>query len=530
MALRKRSAPASAADDVQSNDLVVWARLAMNGTLLASVRAKPDDTTVTLRDAIAKAIGEDGAIWLIVGCRILQDHETLAEVGFCHEHEESDEAVVDIVRCKAMPELAPPPAAPANLRLTLRWAWTGEVVAVVQPWPEENVADLRQLVAHRLGVTGDGPLQLLHNGRTLVGPLSLVEVGLPTGATIDVVQSEPRILITSSADGTARMWSAETGDHLRTFDHGEWLSAVALSADGKHLLSGAYDGTAKLWSVEHGYFLSTVRAHQRPILALAISPNGEFAATAAADNSAKLWSSLGEHTVPEFAGILVGHTDAVTAVAFSPSSEFIATASYDRTARIWNVQACSCLKVLQGHSLEVTTVSFSPDGEWLVTGSADHSARLWTVSSGLELRPLVAPDAAAPAVAAEAGDGSAEDAKPIASHRGAVTAAAVAPLAMATPMLVATAAADRSAAVWRADSAERLLTLAGHGDVVTAVSFSRDGQLLAAASGDTVKLWDTESGECQRTFHGHTDVVTSVLFTMRPQEVSAMSAADQAAA
>src|SRR5437870_6146923 len=53
-----------------------------------------------------------------------------------------------------------------------------------------------------------------------------------------------------------------------------------------------------------------------------------------------------------------------------------------------------------------------------------------------------------------------------------------------------------------------------HSDRVTALSYSRDGKLLASASGDgTVRIWDLGNGRNLRVYHGHgTERVHAVAF------------------
>ncbi|KAL1888008.1 hypothetical protein Cpir12675_006342, partial [Ceratocystis pirilliformis] len=59
-----------------------------------------------------------------------------------------------------------------------------------------------------------------------------------------------------------------------------------------------------------------------------------------------------------------------------------------------------------------------------------------------------------------------------------------------------------------------LRTLKGHGNSVTSVVFSNDGQQLASGSDDkTVKIWDATSGACLQSLEGYSDDVTSAVFS-----------------
>jgi WD40 repeat protein/serine/threonine protein kinase len=67
---------------------------------------------------------------------------------------------------------------------------------------------------------------------------------------------------------------------------------------------------------------------------------------------------------------------------------------------------------------------------------------------------------------------------------------------------------------WNRLAGSDLLTLLGHSDGVTSVSFSPDGKRIVSGSADaTVKIWDAETGQHVLTLSGHETTVWSVGFS-----------------
>ncbi|UNI15346.1 hypothetical protein JDV02_001886 [Purpureocillium takamizusanense] len=80
--------------------------------------------------------------------------------------------------------------------------------------------------------------------------------------------------------------------------------------------------------------------------------------------------------------------------------------------------------------------------------------------------------------------------------------------------LLASGSSDKTVKVWDATTGACLQTLEGHDDWVRSVAISTDGQRLASGSNDgTVKAWDAGTGACLQTLEGHDDFVMSVVFS-----------------
>jgi WD40 repeat protein len=148
-------------------------------------------------------------------------------------------------------------------------------------------------------------------------------------------------------------------------------------------------------------------------------------------------------------------------------------------------------------------VALSPDGQRLATRCSNSSLAMWDVSTGKQTSFLQ--DAGQHGPIAFSPDG-----KLLAAARGSEVALldaadlTRAPLqtfgckdgvvALAwrtgTPAYLATGGPDRTIRLWQQGRADPVALLPGHGDVIQALAWSRDGSLLASGSADrSVRLW-----------------------------------------
>src|SRR5262249_19070593 len=149
--------------------------------------------------------------------------------------------------------------------------------------------------------------------------------GHQMGVTGVAFGADGSLLASCSADGTARVWRADSGEPAGTFESGGlMLSGVSLSPDGR-IPAGGFEGLVYVWDVGQGRRVFGRQAHR----------------------------------------------GRATAVAFSPDGSRIATCGSDKMVRLWDGQTGAEVRTLPGHSCLVNAVAFSPDGRTLVSGGTD---------------------------------------------------------------------------------------------------------------------------------------------------------------
>jgi TIR domain/Protein of unknown function (DUF421)/WD domain, G-beta repeat len=266
------------------------------------------------------------------------------------------------------------------------------------------------------------------------------------------VSADGLLLVTGSADGTARVWDLASGGERARFTHDDGVMAVAVSADGRLVAAGATDHTARVWELASGREHSRFD-HDESLTAVALDADGALLATGSFDPTARVWDVVsGEQRTR------ANHDSMVASVALSPDGRLLATGSADHTARVWDAGS-GRERTWVGHDAAVDAVALGPDGDLLATGGEDRTARVWEVASGEE-RTWV-------------------------SHDGAVWAVALSP----GGRLLATGSEDGTARVWEADSGDELARVT-HAAGVAAVAFTPDGRRLATGSLDgTARIW-----------------------------------------
>jgi WD40 repeat protein len=303
-----------------------------------------------------------------------------------------------------------------------------------------------------------------------------------------------RRIASACRDHLVRLWDAESGARLLpTPGHEIGVGAVAASADGARVLTGGDDGKLGSWSGLAWTLQSMTPAHSAPVLAVACSPDGRLAASSALDGSVVLWPS---DPAAQSCGWIGDSAHASRALAFAPDGRTLASAEADGKVRLRDVSpALTAAAALDADAVQAMSlptreldasgnvafsVAWSPDGQWIATGTS--RLRIFGAATG-ELAHDI------------------KGTSPIASIAWSPDGA-----------LIATANADRTVRVYEAATGTARGTASGHPGRVQAVTFSRDGSLLASAGDNetVIRLWHVATLAPAGQLAGHADTVRAL--------------------
>ena len=167
-------------------------------------------------------------------------------------------------------------------------------------------------------------------------------------------------------------------------EHRKEIRCVISLPDNK-LISSSEDGTIKLWDTRTGICEKTLTDSNRLPHSLIVLSDGRLVSTS--DENIKLWNlHTGLCTVE-----LKGHTKYVRSLIELPNNKLV-SCSYDNTIKIWNLKTNECEKTLNGHTAGIESIVLLSDGTTLASCSRDRTIKLWDLPSGQLIQTLVGHD------------------------------------------------------------------------------------------------------------------------------------------
>jgi len=308
----------------------------------------------------------------------------------------------------------------------------------------------------------------------------------------------------SEPDTTAKLWDAQTGQLVRTFvGHTDRITSCAFSTDGTRIVTGSDDFTARIWSRETGESLRTLEVGQSNwVYTVTFSPDGTQVLTL---NRGK--ASLWETESGPLLMSLSGDSGWFGWAGFLPDGQRLWTTE-DFGGSVWDLASGRLLHAIHGYVSEQRrphSAVLLPDRRHVV----DDENGLWDIATGHLVRRFeriaiaLSPDGQH--VLDTVGEGyvvrlrsafTGEVLRSFAGHTGYVHSGAFSP----NGDRVLTASSDGTVKLWRTDTGQLLQSLAhqaawapfwGRGQ--RTVAFFPDGVRVVTA-GAEVRVWDVNTG------------------------------------
>ena len=196
-------------------------------------------------------------------------------------------------------------------------------------------------------------------------------------------------IIATSGSRDIHLWEAETGKRLKTLEgHEQLCRGLAFTPDGKRLLSGSDDRSLILWDVATGENLAHFPNQEQGIESIAINPSGVSFATLNRAGLLQIYPLENKISEPIFKLSAMQPTAAGFTLSYLDEHQLLFT---DGNSRITLQEvpkdkddkvSAKAIRVYDGHSSKINILATVPGSKQLLSGGDDSTVRLWDAESG----------------------------------------------------------------------------------------------------------------------------------------------------
>ncbi|XP_035029332.1 striatin isoform X2 [Hippoglossus stenolepis] len=202
-----------------------------------------------------------------------------------------------------------------------------------------------------------------------------------------VYSSAHQRLLSCSADGTVRLWDANTtSPALAVFNENKQLgvpsSVDLVCSDPAYLVTSFTNGEIGLFNMETRQLVLSLESNLEPGTPCQINkvlshPTLPITITAQEDRHIKFFDNNSGKMIHS----MVAHLDAVTSLAVDPNGLYLMSGSHDCSIRLWNLDSKTCIQEFTAHRKKfeesIHDVAFHPSKCYIASAGADALAKVF---------------------------------------------------------------------------------------------------------------------------------------------------------
>jgi len=218
-------------------------------------------------------------------------------------------------------------------------------------------------------------------------------------------------VVTSSADYTAKVWDAATGDEVVTFEHKKIVRAAHFSRSSEQIYTGGDEKKLRIFDLSKPEEKATMFDTDQKITHIVSPPDSNLIITASPEKCIRIWDKRSGtcerqlSTSADLSSLTLSLDDSVLAAAANREVSFfnantlelirsfrlgrdVSTISVhpqtkrfitacDTVVRAYDYESGLEIGQSKGHHGQIRCVAFDSNGENYASGSDDSSIRIW---------------------------------------------------------------------------------------------------------------------------------------------------------